>query len=250
MILESFCHKQNLFLTLTYDNDHLPSDGSVSPREMQLFIKRLRKAVAPVKFRFFLVGEYGPDTFRPHYHLAIFGLGFEHEAQIAASWTYGFYKLGDLTEASAGYVGGYVTKKMTKADDPRLEGRHPEFVRMSLKPGIGCGALDVIEMTLKEHDLLGGDVPTVLRHGKKIYPLGRYLRSKLRERLNFTDEHLELLKQKAKESLSDVLVDKFGSKVHETSSVEVWWDQIERLWRNPQMDLNLKARYNLKKRTI
>lgn len=81
------------------------------------------------------------------------------------------------------YVAGYVTKKMTKKDDPRLEGRHPEFARMSLRPGIGYGMLFDVASTILEHNLEVQmvDVPMVLQHGKIQYPLGRYLRRNLRK---------------------------------------------------------------------
>lgn len=89
--------------------------------------------------------------------------------------------VGNLETRSAQYLAGYVTKKMTRADDSRLDGRDPEFSRMSLKPGIGHGALwEVASETLrhgleKRSDVVGG-----LRHGDRVLPLGRYLRSSLR----------------------------------------------------------------------
>lgn len=74
---------------------------------------------------------------------------------------------------------------MTRADDPRLDGRHPEFARMSLRPGIGLGALDEVAKTLHHFNLdtTQTDVPVSLRHGAKELPLGRYLRRKLRVKL-------------------------------------------------------------------
>lgn len=90
--------------------------------------------------------------------------------------------LGILEAHSAQYVAGYVTKKMTGKTDDRLKGRYPEFARMSLRPGIGHGVLQHVAAVLVAHgyteDMV--DVPTVLRHGKKMMPLGRYLRRKLR----------------------------------------------------------------------
>lgn len=90
--------------------------------------------------------------------------------------------LGSLEEKSMAYVAGYVTKKMTRDDDPRLEGRLPEFARMSLRPGIGLGMMHELASTLLEHRLDERmiDVPLALQHGTKKWPLGRYLRRKLR----------------------------------------------------------------------
>ena len=71
---------------------------------------------------------------------------------------------------------------MTSKDDPRLDGRHPEFGRMSLRPGIGVNSLHEVASTLMEFNLdkMQDDVPSSLRHGNKVFPLGRYLRRKLR----------------------------------------------------------------------
>jgi len=55
---------------------------------------------------------------------------------------------------------------------------------MSLKPGIGLGAMDDVASVLLQHvDDPDAPVPTALRHGKRLLPLGRYLRDGLRLRL-------------------------------------------------------------------
>lgn len=79
---------------------------------------------------------------------------------------------------------------MTHADDLRLEGRHPEFTRMSRKPGIGAGFVPHIAQAMVHHALEQSetDVPVSLRHGTKELPLGRYLRKKLREEIGRSDE--------------------------------------------------------------
>ena len=71
---------------------------------------------------------------------------------------------------------------MTAKDDVRLNGRVPEFARMSLRPGIGADMMHDVASTLMEFNLedTQADVPSALRHGKRIMPLGRYLRRKLR----------------------------------------------------------------------
>ena len=199
IMLESYMHKENLFLTLTYAPEHLPQDGSVSPRALQLFLKRLRDLVKPTRFRFFAVGEYGDDTFRPHYHLALFGLGARDAELIQKAWPYGFIAIGDINTATSSYVAGYCTKKMTSATDPRLGDKHPEFTRMSNRPGIGVPALNVL-LQYMSPDRMAGDVPRVLRHGDKYYPLGRLLRDKLRKAL-FSEEKINAIKAIQKEEM-------------------------------------------------
>lgn len=203
IILESYQHEANSFVTLTFSDDELPTDLSVSPREISLFIKRLRKMLdTPV--RYFAVGEYGDQTGRPHYHLALFGypqclrgrtdlrrqVCCEVCSTIARAWTnpktrkpYGAIEVAPLEPGSAEYVAGYTVKKWTKHDDPRLEGRLPEFARMSLRPAIGLFAMHDIASTLMEldsHEDRYIDVPLSLQHGTKKLPLGRFLRRKLR----------------------------------------------------------------------
>lgn len=193
IILEASLQEDNAFLSVDYSEENLPDDLSVSPREISLFIKRLRKG--GLRFRYFAVGEYGDHSFRPHYHLALFGIptclrGTTRQAttccavceSIKRAWGLGRIVLGTLTPQSAAYIAGYVTKKMTSEYDPRLEGRRPEFARMSLRPGIGYNVMHEVASTLLEFDLhkVLIDVPHSLQHGKKKWPLGRYLRRSLR----------------------------------------------------------------------
>lgn len=196
MILEAAQYVDNTFVTLTYSDEKLPDNKSVSPRETQLWLKRLRKEIEPRKVRYFLVGEYGDETQRPHYHAALFGFpncGWTRTRQrrsgtpccdvcdlIHRTWGLGGISLGTLTPESAGYIAGYVTKKMTRQNDERLNGRHPEFARMSLRPGIGADALWEIADRLMEFAPSDVDVVTSLNHGRKSLPLGRYLTRKLR----------------------------------------------------------------------
>lgn len=216
MILESLKHEHSCFVTLTYSDDFLPEGGSLVPEHPQLFLKRLRKAVSPHKIRFYLVGEYGDKTFRPHYHLALYGLSADDYQVIADAWSVsgvpiGHVVVGTLTFESAGYVAGYVTKKMTKPDDARLDGRHPEFCRMSLRPGIGADAMsDVADVLYTKHGCAElarlGDVPTSLKHGNRSMPLGRYLRRKLREQMGIPEMGFESPAcQAQKEELSVLL---------------------------------------------
>lgn len=192
-MLEAAQHDTNTFATLTYDDDNCPGDNSVSPRELSLFIKRLRKN-SPYKIRYFGCGEYGEQSGRPHYHIALFGYpGCEYGITrakkasccpscdyVSNTWQRGQIYLGTLEQSSAAYVAGYVSKKWTRASDPK--GRHPSFARMSLRPGIGVGMMHELASTLLQHSLDEKmiDVPLTLQHGTHQWPLGRFLRRKLR----------------------------------------------------------------------
>lgn len=142
------------FITLTYNDDNLPV--SLSKRHVQLFLKRLRKEVG--KFRYFLVGEYGGTTYRPHYHLIIFGVDFykfgaSHfeikngnqyfsSKVIEKTWDKGFNFVSKCFSVSSfAYVCQYANKKLgrNKSEKKLLKECKifPEFVLMSRRPGIG-----------------------------------------------------------------------------------------------------------------
>lgn len=159
LLLELEDMKNAIFVTLTYNNDHLPRTATGSPtlnvRDTQLFFKRLRKKFTGRKIRFFLCGEYGSNTHRPHYHAIIFGLDLidfldlrpvssnELGQQVYTSptfekvWQNGFVSLGEVTFHSCNYVARYTLKKQFGRKDEYEDGRKPEFVVSSRRPGIG-----------------------------------------------------------------------------------------------------------------
>lgn len=220
--LESLGHEDNAFVTLTYSPENLPPDGSVHVRDLQLFLKRLRETVSRKgdghTFRFYAVGEYGDLSWRPHYHLSLFGLSGNTilanqraEAIIERSWGLGHVLTAEFNQQTAAYVAGYLTKRMTKLEDKRLNGRNPEFATMSRRPGIGFFAMRTLAMSLvqSEHGMAlleKGDVPHEVRLGKKKIPLNRYLRNKLREAVGFTDDYIAKLKEQAGYESSEELL--------------------------------------------
>lgn len=202
IMLESFKHAKCTFVTVTYNEENLPPGGTLVKTHPQKFLKKLRKAVSPLKIRHYYCGEYGEKFGRPHYHFAIFGLGPEDEKTIHKAWARGDIHVGDLTHDSAQYVAQYVTKKMNhpeskctdKCTHTPLDGRIPEYSRMSLKPGVGALAIaDIADTltTLQGCDALAevGDVPHHLILERKQIPLGKYLRGKLREKLGFPEKN-------------------------------------------------------------
>lgn len=195
--LEAQWHPYSTFVTLTYSDDHCPVTedglGNLSPEDLTSFLRRFRKGNG--SFRYFACGEYGEMSQRPHYHLIMFGISIHYQDQVAKAWRdpktkepLGFISLAELTPARSAYVAQYTCKKMTKRGDERLLGRYPEFARMSTKPGIGNCVIpwlaDQHRTRLGSQELLKqGDVFTAIRIDGKIWPLGNYLRSKLRENL-------------------------------------------------------------------
>jgi len=213
MVLETYAHERNSFVTLTYAIE--PEGATLVPNDLRLFLMRLRSLIYPQKVRYYACGEYGGQG-RPHYHLALFGLGPEDEEIIQKAWSdpetkrpLGFIVVGTLTFDSAQYIAKYIQKGRTKQGDPSLNGRHPEFSRMSLKPGIGALAVSDIGDSLTtsagaELILSHGDVPRSLKHGKRNMPLGRYLRKKIRHYLGLDHEEIkkDLSKKKSEEMLA------------------------------------------------
>lgn len=167
-VLEQLYHEESWFLTLTYDDEHLPPAFPVDPatgeilsihatlvkRDLQNFMKRLRFNSGQ-KIRYFASGEYGSETYRPHYHLLLFGLHLDdleiinHSFDgtpyfvsdfISKCWPFGIHILGRVTWQSAAYVARYTMKKATHGYDPRyyeVAGIEPEFQLVSRKPGLG-----------------------------------------------------------------------------------------------------------------
>ena len=160
---EAQMHKQNCWLTLTYDEEHVPKRG-LNKEDYQNFLKRYRLKAwleEGKKIRYYMCGEYGTENGRPHYHLCIFGHDFTdgyywcntprgdrlyRSPTLEKLWTYGQALIGDLTFDSAGYTARYCTTKVTgsnaeqhyrRVDENGEYQLMPEFNAMSLKPGIG-----------------------------------------------------------------------------------------------------------------
>lgn len=147
-MLESLYHFENCFLTLTFDPVHLPSDVNGVRREVQLFLKRIRKKYPLIDVRYFGCIERGGETKRLHAHLVLFGLSFEADSwlvgvnelkqQVKTSkellelWKNGFANFGSVTRESCSYVAGYsMKKKLDLVEDNQLA------LMMSTRPAIG-----------------------------------------------------------------------------------------------------------------
>jgi len=163
---ESSLYESNSFITLTYDDSNLPAGGSLNYPDFQRFMKRLRKN-SKSTIRFYMGGEYGESTARPHFHACLFGYDFPDKVFFRKSasgeklytskfleslWPFGLSSIGDVTFASAAYIARYCVQKVTgdaadvhyscpefvDEDGVIRSSVVPEFNHMSLKPGIGA----------------------------------------------------------------------------------------------------------------
>lgn len=169
---EASLYTYNCFITLTYDDSHLDTNGSLNVSDFQLFMKRLRKqfqgldpvirdGVTSHPIRFFHCGEYGSQLGRPHHHACIFNFDFPDKElwsvrdgvrlyrskALEELWPFGFSTIGDVTYESAAYVARYIMKKINgkrallhygNVDEStgELSVRMPEYITMSRRPGI------------------------------------------------------------------------------------------------------------------
>lgn len=147
MLHELESHENAIFITLTYDEDHLPPFSSLEKKELQKFFKRLRKKLSYQKrrIRHYSCGEYGDQTQRPHYHSIIFGmsLSISDKLLIDESWTNGLIHYGLAEPDSMRYVAQYIDKKFTGelADtEYKQKNREPVFRLLSL--GLGKNYVD------------------------------------------------------------------------------------------------------------
>lgn len=121
---EAMLYEESSFVTLTYNDTHLPPYGGLRYGDLQKFWKRLRKSRG--KMRYYAVGEYGDKSLRPHYHACIFGHAFCTDRIIVRTdpyllwtspaleqaWGLGEVRVGALDFRTARYTASYVTKKL------------------------------------------------------------------------------------------------------------------------------------------
>lgn len=197
--MESMCHEWNSFCTFTYSNWFIYRDWQLHQEDMQRYFKRLRKRFeGKIKIKYYYSGEYGGDG-RPHYHVALFGLGFPHAKEIKEAWNCGGWSMGrvsvdELNPYTARYISGYIMKfadkdpekikdkKLKERINDHLQGRKPEFSRMSRNGGIGKDfAVAVAKKGLKKNKKLINRV----NYGKRDLYFDKYLRDCMDEVTGF-----------------------------------------------------------------
>lgn len=197
---EKRMHQVSSFVTLTYDEEHLPDVGSLVPSHLQLFHKRLHNRLLDARgygIRYYGCGEYGDLNKRPHYHSILFGVDWPDKklysrnsrdepifssAKLDEIWGKGGCKIGDVTFESAAYVARYCVKKATKFEreeghyivydaDGVIHERNPEFSHQSRRPGIGHSYFQKYGSEIAQWDSIvvdGREVPSIRYYDKKI----------------------------------------------------------------------------------
>lgn len=197
-----------VFVTLTYADEHLPPNNSLEKKDVQLFIKRVKKFFNSTRenpIRQIYCGEYGERTRRPHYHAILFNCDFtdrkphrisDQGHQVFTSdtltrlWSYGHCEFGYAQPGSIAYLFKYILKKksrkekeqplMIERDGITYEVAH-EFIEASRNPGIGAH--------MRDSDSI-----------KKGYLTVNGVKKKLSK---YYDEHLKKNQPRLHESLAD-----------------------------------------------
>lgn len=238
-MLELQSHDSAFFCTFTYDDDHVPRSFypdpdtgeaipslTLSKRDFQLLMKRIRKRFPDDRIRFFACGEYGSQTFRPHYHAILFGLHLDdlriyktvrlgdqlytyyNSEKLQSCWLdsdgkpIGFVVVGEVTWESCAYTARYIMKKL-KGKEADFYEKHnilPEFTLMSRRPGI---ARDYYEQNsnIFDSDFInistpkGGRKFRPPRYFEKLFEIDEPVRSK---ELRAIKKNLALEAQKSK----------------------------------------------------
>lgn len=227
------------FLTVTYSDEHLHKTVGGIPtlykRDAQLFIKRIRRLVEPDRIKYFLCGEYGDMTQRPHYHVILLGVDM-HDTRLfkivrrfknecwceCKAWKengdfIGQCTVAPFTEARAAYVAKYCVKKWSgKGAEDYYKGREPEFCLTS--QGLGL-------QWLNEHkSLLLND--GFVRVKKKRVPLPRYYEEKLFPKDTYRNIDWRAYKEaKGQESFEKM---KEFSGTQDKESFEKWQDEVRK----------------------
>lgn len=268
LLHESTLWDHSIFLTLTYNDDHLPYDMSLRKTTLQKYLKRLRKRIGDRKIKYYACGEYGPDGGRPHYHMVIFGLAlWEHQLGSPRGKGYeilggpgftawhprGFVAGGSINYGSLRYITDYVSKKsdiptrlrQQRLDDLQINIRstylEPVADVVHLKQGYQvqrpfqlCSQGIGKEYLHKHKERLLRDMGCAVTTGK-IAPLPRYYVKKLLE------QHPELSTSQewAKWFTDQDTVTRIREK-HPLGSVNAWLSQ-----ENRQKERNSKAKERL-----
>jgi hypothetical protein len=199
------------FITLTYDTKHVEITNkgflNLNKKHVQKFFKRLRKAQFGNKkgnIRYYVAGEYGSKTFRPHYHIILYNADIN---LISPAWNLGTVHFGTVNEASVGYTLKYINKA-TKIPLHKNDDRQKEFSLMS--KGLGKNYL----------------TPKMIKWHKSI----------LHERVycNIPDNKKIAMPRYYKDKIYNEIEKQIIGKYYEENPQDDFASSLEQYWNDPQ----------------
>lgn len=247
VLFEAEAHEKKVFITLTYDDEHLPENATLVKKHIQDFNKRVRKRYygnSVSEYKYYFCGEYGPSTLRPHYHGALLGVDFDFEKWICYKtdkngkhyyspslldlWPFGFNEVSLLNPTTVNYVTGYILKKFMGASsiEYKKRGVIPPFQLYS--QGLGVE-------TLKKHSAQFYE--QYLRDDGKKRHFSKYYQAKLGLDQVMEDEFRTLSQARREERLAED-----RAKYPDMSDLEYAQLLISK---RVQHDLDLRARTDL-----
>lgn len=249
LLVECLGHSLACLVTLTYADAFLPAGRSLSRADARAFLKRFRRAAeyhgGGSGLRIFLVGEYGTQSGRPHYHLIIWGAdastawgGRSLPELVKDCWGKGSIDVGKYWSAkAASYVSGYVVKGLNIKGLSVLGDRIPEFTIFP-RPALGAAGLSqLLELVVGDDDPLAvieveGDLPQRVAlgsNGGDERLLRGVLLDKLRLHAGVEPHRLGALKER-KQLLAlgvPVSIDEIARLRAERSIFNLLWERID-----------------------
>lgn len=241
-----------VFVTLTYDEDNVPKNGSLCPRDLTLFFKKLRRDLEHEnrKIKYFACGEYGGRFDRPHFHFIGFGLSAKDRKLIKENWDKGIVHIGTVTYNSCRYVAGYVQKKLygKGAEYYEEKGILPPFSRCS--KGIGERYVEKYWNKLWSNETLTvHGVPCGLpRYFKKKLDYDGFLNYDVSKEISFNESVVNANKAYIESLVSDVKEGLISSAEFDALVKALIYSA--RIDDNFHRDLVLESKYSIKDRRV
>lgn len=222
LLLEDTQHDKSCFITLTYNDENLPNE--LRKKDCQKWLKRVRKSYHPSKIRYYICGEYGENTQRPHYHAVLYGISFNYQGlaellkikhlnlypppviEMLKLWGKGNIHFEKTGPGQLTYACSHITKTIASITDDTIQA---PFHAMS--QGLGKNAMLAITSWLSteegiRHYYKENDVPHVVRINNKLRPIGKYLRNIIRRQLALEEKTPEnAIKRRGLEELAKKL---------------------------------------------
>lgn len=187
------------FVTLTYNEENIPSTRLRAVKDWQAFLKQIKRKVYDTP-RFYLTSENGSLHGRLHFHALLFGvpvcLGDADyiSSLISSCWHRGFVSARYAVGKDFNYVSKYVTKDV---DPFRSESSWRTIQTFSKRPPLGLRGLSSASM-----DYYNSRLDNVCHFDGYSYALPRYLATKVYSEENMIERRSEYLKYRGVPSMN------------------------------------------------